>query len=338
VATLSEADVESFNANRSKPYPDVSPNVFAFATKRSLEGHFSPTYRNFDLETPDAMSADSYRAARAAGDGASAVISPDGEGPNRGYSRITAWLAEFQGHVRARQTGKGEELPHLSIVRFGNDHTAGTRPGLPTPQLMVADNDFAVGLLVQAVSTSPYWRDTAIFVVEDDAQDGPDHVDAHRSPALVISAWNRPGTLVHEFHNTVSLVRTIELLLGLPPMNQLDANAVPIDVFGDEPDLTPYRALLPDVALDNLLNPEASSGRAAYWIERSLEQNMAHADMADAHSLNRIIWFSVRGESEPMPAVARLPAFDAMRAGLAREAEDEEPSLVARLRLLFTRH
>ena len=113
----------------------------------------------------------------------------------------------------------------------------------------------AVGLLVEAVSKSPYWKDTAIFVLEDDAQNGPDHVDAHRSPALVISAYNRSGALIHEFHNTVSLIRTIELLLGMEPMNQLDASAIPIDIFQSEPDLRPYEAVLPDVAMDNLMNP-----------------------------------------------------------------------------------
>ena len=108
--------------------------------------------------------------------------------------------------------------------------TASAR-GEPTPQFYVADNDYALGLLVEAVSNSPYWKDTCIAVVEDDAQDGPDHVDAHRSVALLISAYNRPGALVHEFHNTVSLIRTIELLLGMEPMNQLDATATPIDIF-----------------------------------------------------------------------------------------------------------
>src|SRR5207249_12220559 len=109
--------------------------------------------------------------------------------------------------------------------------------------------DHALGRLVEAVSHSPYWRNTAIFVVEDDAQDGPDHVDAHRSPALVISACNRPGALVHTYHNTVSLIRTMELLLGIDPMNALDATSVPINIFRDEPDMRPDKAALPDIAL-----------------------------------------------------------------------------------------
>src|SRR5690242_21594284 len=117
------------------------------------------------------------------------------------------------------------------MLRLSYDHTDGITARKPTPQIDVADNDYALGLLVEAVSNSPYWKDTAIVSVEDDAQDGPDHVDAHRSVALVISAYNRPGLLDHEFHNTVSLIRTIEMLLGIAPMNQLDATAAPMNVF-----------------------------------------------------------------------------------------------------------
>lgn len=158
-------------------------------------------------------------------------------------------------------------------------------------------------------------------MVEDDAQDGPDHVDAHRSVALLISAYNRPGLLVHEFHNTVNLIRTIELLLGIEPMNQLDATATPIDIFRSEPDLRPYKALLPDVALDNLLTEPPRDAAMAYWMRLTAEQNMSEADMADPGILNRIIWFSVKPNT-PMPTIARLPIFDAMRIGL--QEEDEE--------------
>nr|MBA3322964.1 hypothetical protein [Pyrinomonadaceae bacterium] len=160
--------------------------------------------------------------------------------------------------------------------------------------------------------------------VEDDAQDGPDHVDAHRSVALVISAYNRPGALVHEFHNTVSLIRTMELLLGIPPMNQLDANAVPIDIFRDAPDLRPYQSILPDIALDNLLTPPPRTAADLRWMRLTSEQNMAFADMADPSILNQAIWYSVRGADCPMPEISRLPAFDAMRQGIAEVVENEE--------------
>jgi len=126
---------------------------------------------------------------------------------------------------------------------------------------------------------------------------------------------------VHEFHNTVSLIRTIELLLGIEPMNQLDATATPIDIFRSEPDLRPYKALLPNVALDNLLTPPARDAAMAYWMQRTAEQELDHADMADPEILNRIIWFSVRGNL-PMPPIARLPVFDAMRIGLQEEREE----------------
>ena len=324
VATLSESDVAAIKRDRSKSYPDLSPNVSAFATKKSLEGHFSASFRNFDMDTPDAMTVDSYRTARESGGIITAQITsrhPDKK--FQGSSRLGAWLEEFESFVIDRNQGKPDRLPALSIVRMSNDHTDGLRAGRPTPQFFVADNDYAVGKLVEAVSNSPYWKDTAIFVVEDDAQDGADHVDAHRSVALVISAYNRPGLLIHEFHNTVSLIRTMELLLGLPPMNQLDATAAPMNIFQTVPDLRPYQAKLPDIALDNLLTPPARDGATAYWMKQTAEEDLSHPDMADPLTLNQIIWFSVRGES-PMPSIARLPAFDALRLGLRDEEAEEQ--------------
>jgi hypothetical protein len=202
---------------------------------------------------------------------------------------------------------------------------------MPTPQFYVAENDYAVGRLVEAVSGSPYWKDTAIFIIEDDAQDGPDHVDAHRSVALVISAYNRPGALIHQFHNTVSLIRTIEILLGVEPMNQLDAAAAPIDIFQNAVDLRPYKAVLPEVALDNLLTAPATNPVATYWMNRSAELDLKHADVADPYVLNQVIWFSARGTDVRMPAIAHLPAFDVMHEGVA-DADDneEEKSIRAR--------
>jgi hypothetical protein len=311
VATLSQADVKAVRDNRAKTYPDLTPTVSAFPTKKSLEGRVNTEYRNFDLETPEAFTVESYRAARENNRSATPVTN----------SRVDAWFREFRAFAAERAAGTVDRLPNLSVMRLPNDHTDGVGARKPTPQFYVADNDYALGLLVEAVSNSPYWKDTAIMVVEDDAQDGPDHVDAHRSVALVISAYNRPGVLVHEFHNTVSLIRTIELLLGMEPMNQLDATATPIDIFRAEPDLRPYKALFPNVALDNLVTPPARDAATAYWMRRTDEQDLAHADMADPEMLNRIIWFSVRGEL-PMPSIARLPAFDAMRLGLQGEREE----------------
>jgi len=311
VATLSEADVKAVRENRAKSYPDLSPTVSAFPTKKSLEGRVSTDYRNFDMDTPDAMTVDSYRAARESGSVSPLISNSHADVRFRGNSRFGAWLEEFR-------TG---QLPNLSVIRLSNDHTDGVTVRKPTPQFYVADNDYALGLMVEAVSNSPHWKDTAIVVVEDDAQDGPDHVDAHRSVALVISAYNKPGALVHEFHNTVSLIRTIELLLGIEPMNQLDATATPINIFRAEPDLRPYKVLLPNIALDNLVTPPPRDVAAAYWMRLTEEQDLERADMADPEILNRIIWFSVRG-NVPMPSIARLPAFDAMRLGLQEEREE----------------
>jgi YVTN family beta-propeller protein len=325
VGTVSEADVAAINARRSKVYPDVSPTRAAVPTKKTLEGHSSATFRSYDLFTPDAMTTDSYRAARESGERVDPAVGREHADERfRGTSRFGEWLAEFQGYVAALEAGGQDRLPNLTILRFVANHTAGLSAGMPTPQFMVADNDYALGRLVEAVSHSPYWKNTAIFVLEDDAQDGPDHVDAHRSPALVISAYNRSGALVREFHTTVSLIRTMELLIGLRPMNQLDAAAAPIDVFGERADLSPYKAVLPTIALDNLITPRARDAATAFWMKRTAEQDLAHADMADPRVLNEVIWFSVRGGDAPMPEVARLPAFDALRTGIAEDADDDD--------------
>ena len=325
IATISADDLKALNTRNGKKYPDISPTIKAFAAKKSLEGNFSLS-RNFDTNTPDSITTDSYRAARESSSQIDPAISEGNQNTAfRGHSRFGAWSAEFHGYVADMQAGKGDHLPNLSIVRLSNDHTAGLHRGTPTPQFMVADNDYALGRVVEEVSKSPYWNDTAIFVVEDDAQDGPDHVDAHRSPGLVISAYNRPGALVHEFHNTVSLIRTLELCIGLEPMNFLDANATPIDIFTTNADLRPYSAQLPTLALDNLFPPEKPSAKMAYFMNMTDRQDLTHPDTADPRELNEIIWFSVRGETA-MPGIARLPAFELMTAGVKLDDDGDKSS------------
>jgi YVTN family beta-propeller protein len=312
VGTESEAFVRSINSDKKRNYPDTTATAYALPTKRALEGHHSTTYRNFDLYTPDSMTTDSYRAARESDGRADPLVSESNSDTRfRGTSRAAEWLKEFRGFVEDVNAGRGDRLPNLSIVRLPNDHTNGASRDMPSPQFYVAENDYALGLICEAVSSSPYWRDTAIFVVEDDAQDGPDHVDAHRSPALVVSAYNRPGALVHTYHSTVSLIRTIELLLGLPPMNQLDATAAPIDIFQPAADLRPFKATLPVVALDNLMNAQPRDEEARYWSERSDEQNLEQADRADPRVLNDAIWFATRGAACPAQT-ARLPVVDTL--------------------------
>jgi YVTN family beta-propeller protein len=333
IATLSEANIASVNANKMRPYPDTSSTRAALPTKKSLEGHHSPTFRNFDLRTPDSMTVDSYRAAKESAGSVDPLINranPDER--FRGNSRLGEWLEEFRGFVADIEAGRPDRMPNFSMMRLSNDHTNGLAADFPTPQFYVAENDYAIGRLVEAVSSSPYWKDTAIFIVEDDAQDGPDHVDCHRSVGLVISAYNRPGALVHEFHNTVSLIRTMEILLGMEPMNQLDQSAAPIDIFQSKADLRPYKAALPEVAMNNLLTPASAARQPehAYWMKRTAEQDLEHADMADARVLNEIIWFAVRGPGSRRPQIARLPAFDVMRQGIIEDIEEVEEQKVSK--------
>jgi YVTN family beta-propeller protein len=325
IATVSADDLKEVNTQKAKKYPDISPTVTAFAAKKSLENHFSPSLRNFDQNTPDSMTTDSYRAFKESNGKTNALITEDNPDARfRGHSRLNDWLKDFNSYNEDMKNGKGDKMPNLSIVRFSNDHTAGLHKGTPTPQFFVAENDYAIGKVIEAVSSSPFWKNTAIFIVEDDAQDGPDHVDAHRSPGFVISAYNRKGALIHDFHNTVSLIRTIEILLGIAPMNLLDSTATPIDIFQDTPDLTPYQAIMPDVALDNLMPPDKPTAEMRKYMNLTAKQDLKHQDMADPKELNEIIWFSVRGNLSEMPEIARLPAFDLMTTGLVNEELEDE--------------
>ncbi len=322
VTVISTKDVEAAGQKRHKNYPDISKAVRAIPNKPSLENHLSASFRSFDVTAPDSMTVDCYKAALHPSGNADAAVTPWNANPNcNGNSRLGEWLAEFRGFVAQREAGKPDPMPALSIVRLPNDHTTGMKKGFPTPQFMVADNDYAVGRLVEAISSSVYWKDTAIFMVEDDAQSGPDHVDSHRSVALAISAYNKPGALIHKFHNTVSMIRTIEMLLGIAPMNQLDASAVPMDIFQETPDLTPYKAVLPTIAANNLMTEKPKDKASAEWMKKSLQQNFAHADMADPKTLNGIIWFSCRGNGSAMPWSAQLPAYQAMRLGISEIEE-----------------
>jgi hypothetical protein len=324
VTVISAKDVEAARKRIHKSYPDTSTAVRAIANKESLEKHHSGSFRSFDVTAPDSMTVDCYRAALHPAGSADAAVTRDHANPNcRGNSRLGEWLAEFHGFVKERETGHADPMPALNVLRFPNDHTTGMKNGFPTPQFMVADNDYAVGRLVEAISSSVYWKDTAIFIVEDDAQAGPDHVDSHRSVGLAISAYNRPGALIHKFHNTVSMIRTMEMLLGIAPMNQLDASAVPMDIFQETPDLTPYQAVLPTIAADNLMTVKPKDKASAEWMKKSMQQNFAHADMADPKVLNAVIWFACQGNGAQAPQTAELPAYQAMRLGIAKMEEHE---------------
>jgi hypothetical protein len=186
-------------------------------------------------------------------------------------------------------------MPRLQIVRLPNDHTHGTTPLFPTPTAYVAENDLALGRIVEAVSHSKYWAQTAIFVVEDDSQNGCDHVDAHRTVALVVSPYTKRGAKDSTMYSTTSMLRTMELILGLKPMSQFDAAATPMfDSFQAQPDLQPYNLALKNVDLDEK-NTSTSWGA-------ELKMNFVKEDATDEQLLNEVVWKSVRGATSAMPA------------------------------------
>lgn len=206
-------------------------------------------------------------------------------------TRFAEWKREFDQYVA------GSNLPAVEFLKFPRDHTCGTDPACPTPQAMVADSDWAVGKLVDAVSHSPYWKSTAILVIEDDAQDGPDHVDAHRTVGHVISPYTQTGRVDSTFYSSVSMLRTIELILGLRPLTQFDAVANPLaGSFTNKPDFTPYAALKPAQPLDQM-NTSRSPLAA-----RSAQLDFSREDRAPAGVLNEAIWKSVKGAASTMPA------------------------------------
>ena len=230
---------------------------------KALEGRFDPLYRSFDQDYSDLKRAD----------------------------RFLAELARFE------QEGA---MPRLQIVRLPNDHTSGTSPGKLTPTAFMAENDLAFGQIVEGVSRSKFWPTTAIFVVEDDAQNGPDHVDAHRTIAFVISPWTKHGAVDSSLYSTSSMLRTMELILGLDPMSQFDAAALPmVDSFAKAPILEPYRCRPAEVALDE------RNVATAWGAEASLVMDFSVEDAADDLLLNEIVWRSVRGPNSPMPAPRR---------------------------------
>lgn len=196
------------------------------------------------------------------------------------------------------------EFPNLVYLTLPCDHTDATKPGYPTPRAMVADNDLALGQIVEAVSKSKFWPRTCIFVVEDDPQDGFDHVDAHRTVALAISPYTRRQFVDHTNYNQTGMVKTIELILGLPPMNQLDLSATAMrNCFQSTPDLTPYACLPNKIPLDQMNPPlEKLNGKALEWAKKSLALNLDEGDAADEDTLNRILWHATRGYDTPYPA------------------------------------
>jgi YVTN family beta-propeller protein len=269
------AKVEPANASWTQIYKDYkngSRNVKIKATSKlhTLEPYLCPTFVGFPGSIPDV-----YRA---------------GE-----------FLKEFKAYE------KTNSLPNFMIMLLPNDHTAGTREGYPTPRAQVADNDLALGQIVEAVSNSKFWKETAIFVIEDDPQAGLDHIDGRRTVALCISPYTKRGAVVNTQYNQNSILRTIELILGLPPMSQFDMIANPMtDCFTNKPDFRPYKALPNQIPLDEM-NPKLSalSGKKKFWAQKSMEMSLDELDMANEDTLNLILWYSVKGYNTPYPKLAR---------------------------------
>jgi DNA-binding beta-propeller fold protein YncE len=272
---------EKLEANVGDPHGSESPWPWAVplfkivkASKAELLDHFDPLYPDFNTDYPDQLRTDEF-------------------------------LNEFGAYVRAREENESQpfQLPAFVLLYLPDDHTGGTRPDHPRPAASVADNDLAVGRVVEAVSHSPYWDDTAIFILEDDAQDGGDHVDAHRSIAFVVSKYS-PGSatepyVAHGFYTTVNLIHTMEALLGLPPMNQNDAYApLMAPMFtgpGNQPAFQADRR-----NFNNGLIYERNR-RDAPGASDSAKMDFSHPDAADSTKLNEILWRDQRGDA-PVPA------------------------------------
>lgn len=229
----------------------------------ALIGHIDEHYRAFDLSYPDCQR-----------------------------------VAHFADELRKFEAAG--DMPRLQIVRLGNNHTYGAAVGKLTPTAMVAENDLALGRFVELISHSSFWPQTAIFVIQDDAQNGPDHVDAHRTEALCISPYTRGRGKDSTMYSTCSMLRTMELLLGLKPMSQFDAAATPMTAtFRATADLAPFMAKPANVALDERNSPLAWGARQAQ------KMNFSKEDANDDQLLNEMVWRSIRGPDSPMPAPVR---------------------------------
>ncbi|WP_207535899.1 bifunctional YncE family protein/alkaline phosphatase family protein [Desertivirga arenae] len=233
------------------------------ANIKALEGRVCPGYEGFNMDVKD-------------------------------IDRAEVFKKDFDSLLAVNQ------IPQFSSIRIGNDHTSGQKKGKISPIAAVADNDLALGRIVEHISKSPIWKESAIFVLEDDAQNGSDHIDAHRSPAFVISPYTKMGSVNHTMYSTSGILRTMELILGLPPMSQYDAAAKPLaDCFTSVPDLKPYTS---KAARVNLEERNVASNKSA---ERSEKFNFAKEDAAPDLDLNEVVWKYVKGENSVMPAPRR---------------------------------
>lgn len=267
-----------------------------------LKGVSDFDYRRYDNDYPDSDAPQKY----------GAVYARTTYGKHNAPSRFSEWNNEFQQMLAKDPTGGA--VPNLMLVRFNHDHTQSAAPGKFSPRAEVADNDYAVGQLVEAISKSPIWSSTAIFAIEDDAQDGQDHVDAHRSTCYVISPYIPAGSIDHTFYNTDSVLKTIEMLLGLPPMTQYDAAANPILDFGSNAtNNAPFGSILPAQNIITEKNPTLltlhTSDPVMDLLRRSARMDFDHPDSAPSQEVNEIIWKLTKGVNTPVPKPVHASAF-----------------------------
>jgi YVTN family beta-propeller protein len=236
--------------------------------------------------------------------------------------RAEVFLKEFKNYENAGN------WPNLIIIFLPSDHTSGTRPGGPTPRAQVADNDLALGRIIESISRSRFWPKTCIFAIEDDPQAGFDHVDGHRSVCLVASPFTKRGAVVSRFYNQTSVLHTMERMLGIPPMNQMDALApLMTECFTHKSDFTPFTAIPNRIPLDEMNKSVAElRGQELFWANQSLNQSFDEVDQADEDTLNRIIWHSVKGVDAPYPAGlagAHGKGLKALRLKLHQDDDDD---------------
>ena len=202
---------------------------------------------------------------------------------------------------------KEGRMPQLILVCLPDDHTSGTSEGSPTPEACVADNDLAFGRIVEALGRSSFWKETVVFGIEDDPQNGWDHVSGYRTTAYCASPYTKRGAVVSTQYNTTSLLRTIEQILGLPPMNQFDATATPMfDCFTEKPDFTPFASVPNTIPLDTMNPPKEKIADALLRRHAVLSGRLdfKRVDACPEDTLNRILWHAVKGSAAPYPAWA----------------------------------
>jgi hypothetical protein len=234
------------------------------------------------------------------GEGAQRVPSANrGKWAGRDMEKVASWIADLK-----KAEEPGGVLPRFTIMSLGENHTSGTTPGAFTPDACVGSNDLGLGKIVEAASHSKFWKEMAIFVIEDDAQNGPDHVDAHRTVGLVISPYVKRGSVDSTLYTTASMIRTMELILGLPPLTQYDAGATPMfNCFTKSAKALPYKALTPAVDL------AAKNTKKTPYAKESARMNFREYDRAPEDELNRILWHVAKGPDAPYPTPIHRAIF-----------------------------